>query len=257
MPPAFLFTPSLPQTFVNMLVPLAAAALVLTAALTAYVMVKFYGVVFLGRPREPNLAYAKDAGWFERAALVYLAVGCAVLGVLPVNVIEFIDPINVMLVGSTATPTIAANWLLLAPINPDRSSYSPLIVLVVIVGIVLLTMTIVHRLYHGRVRRAPPWDCGFPLQTPRMQDTAEGFGQPIRQIFEPFFRMQRHLPSPFDTAPRYSVQIDDPFWFRLYLPIVRGAEWVARTAGLIQQGRISVYLTYSFCTLLALLFFVR
>ena len=25
-------------------------------------MVKFYGVVFLGRPREPNLAYAQDAG---------------------------------------------------------------------------------------------------------------------------------------------------------------------------------------------------
>jgi hypothetical protein len=118
-------------------------------------------------------------------------------------------------------------------------------------------MTVVHRFYHGRVRRAPPWDCGFPLQTPRMQDTAEGFGQPIRQIFEPFFRMQRHLPSPFDAAPRYSVQIDDPFWFRLFLPIVRSADWIARTAGHIQQGRISVYLTYSFCTLLALLFFVR
>ena len=51
---AFLFTPSLPQSFVNMLVPLAAAALVLAAALAAYVMVKFYGVIFLGRPREPN-----------------------------------------------------------------------------------------------------------------------------------------------------------------------------------------------------------
>jgi hydrogenase-4 component B len=238
-------------------VPLAAAALVLTAALTAYVMVKFYGVVFLGRPREANLAYAKDAGKFERVALVYLAAGCVALGVFPVNVIEFIDPINVMLIGSTATPKIAANWLLLAPINADRSSYSPLIVLVVIVGVVLLTITVVHRFYHGRVRKAPPWDCGFPLQTPRMQDTAEGFGQPIRQVFEPFFRMQRHLPTPFDAAPRYSVQIDDHFWHGFYLPFVKGTEWVARAAGLIQQGRISVYLTYSFCTLLALLFFVR
>ena len=63
---AFLFTPSLPQSFVNMLVPLAAGALVLAVALSAYVMVKFYGVIFLGRPREPNLAYAHDAGWLER-----------------------------------------------------------------------------------------------------------------------------------------------------------------------------------------------
>jgi len=254
---AFLFTPSLPQSFVNMLVPLAAAALVLTAALTAYVMVKFYAVIFLGRPREANLAYAKDAGPFERAALAYLAAGCLLLGVLPVNVIELLDPINVMLIGSSASHQIGSNWLLLAPINPDRSSYSPFIVLVVIVGVVLLSIEVVHRLYHGRVRRAPPWDCGFPLQTPRMQDTAEGFGQPIRQVFEPFFRIERHLPSPSDPAPRYSVKIDDHFWHWFYVPVARSAEFLARTVGLIQQGRISVYLTYSFCTLLALLFFVQ
>ncbi|MDH5246910.1 MAG: hydrogenase 4 subunit B, partial [Betaproteobacteria bacterium] len=146
---AFLFTPSLPQSFVNMLVPLAAAALVLSAALAAYVMVKFYGIVFLGRPREPNLAYAKDAGPFERAALVWLAAGCVLLGVLPVNVIALIDPVNVLLIGSKATHQIADHWLLLAPIDADRSSYSPLIVLAVIVGVVLLTIQIVHRLYHG------------------------------------------------------------------------------------------------------------
>ena len=49
-----------------MLVPLATAALVLAVALAAYVMVKFYGIVFLGRPREANLAYAHDAGQLER-----------------------------------------------------------------------------------------------------------------------------------------------------------------------------------------------
>ena len=254
---AFLFTPSLPQSFVNMLVPIAAAALVLTAALTAYVMVKFYGVVFLGRPRESNLAHAKDAGRFERVGLFYLAAGCVVLGLFPVNVIQFIDPVNAMLIGSAPTPKMASSWLFLAPINPDRSSYSAPIVLVVIVGVLLLTIQIVHRFYHGRVRLTPPWDCGFPLQTPRMQDTAEGFGQPIRQVFEPFFRMERHLPSPSDPAPKYWVRIDDHWWHWIYLPIMRGAESLARLAGLIQHGRISVYLTYSFCTLLALLFFVR
>ena len=252
----FLFTPSLPQSFVNMLVPLAAAVLVLAAALAAYVMVKFYGVIFLGRPREANLAYAKDAGPCERAALIWLAAGCVLLGLFPVTVMNTLDPINVMLIGRSASPGFG-NWLLLAPIDADRSSYSPLIVLVVIVAVVLLTMQIVHRHYHGRVRKVPPWDCGFPHQTPRMQDSAEGFGQPIRQIFEPFFRIERHLPTPFDAAPKYFVHIDDPFWNWIYAPIVRAAEFAARIVGLIQQGRISVYLTYSFLTLLALLFFVR
>jgi formate hydrogenlyase subunit 3/multisubunit Na+/H+ antiporter MnhD subunit len=253
---AFLFTPSLPQSFVNMLVPLAAAALVLAAALAAYVMVKFYGVIFLGQPREANLVHAHDAGRFERAALVWLAAGCVVLGVFPATVIGMIDPINAMLVGTSALERGSGNWLLLAPISEDRASYSPLIVLVVIVSAVLVTIWIVHRLWHGRVRSAPPWDCGYPRQTSRMQDTAEGFGQPIRQVFEPFFRMERELPSPFDASPRYSVRIADHVWHGLYLPLARAVDLIARLAGLIQQGRISVYLTYSFLTLLALLYFI-
>jgi formate hydrogenlyase subunit 3/multisubunit Na+/H+ antiporter MnhD subunit len=255
---AFLFTPTLPQSFVNMLVPVATAALVLAVALAAYVMVKFYGIIFLGRQREPNLAYAHDAGKYERVAMSYLAIGCVVLGLFPVNVIALLDPVNTLLVASSALQEGGSrSWLLLAPINADRSSYSPLIVLVVIVAVLLLTIQVVHRLYHGRVRRAPPWDCGFPGQTPRMQDTAEGFGQPIRNVFEPFFRMERQLPTPSDAKPRYSVKAEDHFWYWLYLPIARGAEMLARLVGYIQQGRISVYLTYSFFTLLALLFFVR
>jgi hydrogenase-4 component B len=254
---AFLFTPTLPQSFVNMLVPVAAAALVLAVALSSYVMVKFYGVIFLGRPREPNLVYARDAGLRERYALIALAVGCVLLGVFPASVIAAIDNVNAQLLAATVSRAGESNWLLLAPIATDRSSYSPLIVLAVIVAVVLLTINLVHRFWHGRVRRAPAWDCGFPLQTPRMQDTAEGFGQPIRQVFEPFFRMERHLPTAFDAKPRYFVSATDHLWQWLYLPIARATEAVARFAGLIQRGRIGVYLTYSFVTLLALLLFVR
>jgi hypothetical protein len=90
-----------------------------------------------------------------------------------------------------------------------------------------------------------------------MQATAEGFGQPIRQVFEPFFRMERHLPTPFDTQPRYAVTATDHFWNWLYVPIILVTDAIARFASLIQRGRIAVYLTYSFVTLLALLTFVR
>ena len=99
-----------------------------------------------------------------------------------------------------------------------------------IVAVVLLTLQVVRRFYHGRVRRAPPWDCGFPAQTPRMQDTAEGFGS-RSAVFEPFFRIERHLPSPFDAAPRYEVKAEDHLWHWLYLPIARGAEVLARLVG--------------------------
>ena len=62
-----------PTTYLNMLVPVGTAALALAVALAGYVMVKFYGVVFLGLPRE-ELAQAHDAGPMERAGLLWLAV---------------------------------------------------------------------------------------------------------------------------------------------------------------------------------------
>jgi hypothetical protein len=52
-----------------MLVPLAPRCWCWPPRWRAYVMVKFYGVIFLGRPREANLAYARDAGRLERSPL--------------------------------------------------------------------------------------------------------------------------------------------------------------------------------------------
>jgi hypothetical protein len=114
----------------------------------------------------------------------------------------------------------------------------------------------VRTIWHGRIRRAPPWDCGFPAQTPRMQDTAEGFGQPIRHIFGPVFRMRRTLPSPFDRAPRYEVTVEDRFWHLIYAPVPRAIERLASGFGRLQQGSIAVYLLFSFATLVALLVLV-
>lgn len=89
----------------------------------------------------------------------------------------------------------------------------------------------------------------------RMQDTAEGFGQPIRRIFSPFFKRTREHPSPFDTHPRYHWHCpEDPIWaYWLYLPITRLVERGTRLVAFLQQGRIAIYLLYSFATLLTLL----
>ena len=255
---AFLLTPGLPQGYLNMLIPVAAAAVALTAALAGYVMVKFYGVVFLGQPREEKLAEAHDCGPWERAGLVWLAAWCVVLGVMPGTVIGLLDHATLLLNGRGLGDAVASgSWLFLSPINPDRASYSPLLFFVGITLATALTWLAIHKLYHGRMRRGPAWDCGYPLQTPRMQDTAEGFGQPVRQVFEPFFRMTRELPSPFDAAPRYRVVVEDHLWFWIYLPTVRLVDKLTSIVTVLQKGRISVYLTYSFVTLLVLLLLVR
>jgi hypothetical protein len=215
-------------------------------------MVKFYGVIFLGQPREPSLAKAHDAGALEKLGLAWLAGGCVLLGLLPAQVIAGIGHVTRLLTGDSVPGVQGWSWMF-APL-PDRAvSYSPLVLLCVIVGVVAAGYLIVRYAYRRTVRRAPAWDCGYVRLDARMQDTAEGFGQPIRHIFGVFFHMERELPSPFDAAPRYRVTVADRIWRALYEPLGAIVQRVADVVARLQQGRISTYLLYSFITLVLLL----
>ncbi len=89
-----------------------------------------------------------------------------------------------------------------------------------------------------------------------MQDTAEGFGQPIRHMFGAFFRIERDLPTPDDIAPRYRMRLEDRIWRTLYLPIARATQKIADMVSVLQSGSLSIYLLCSFLTLIVLLVFV-
>jgi formate hydrogenlyase subunit 3/multisubunit Na+/H+ antiporter MnhD subunit len=256
--------PILGHSVVRSILPLFAATLALAGALTAMCFVKVYGIAFLGQPREPrhpvrdpHAHSGGDVGPMEQFGMAWLAAGCVVLGVFPVAMLTVLNRVAASLTGTgLSTDALASGWLWLVPTTPAQASYSPVIFLVVIVGVVLLTALLVHRFYHGRVRRSDPWDCGFPEQTPRMQDTADAFGQPIRHVFGPIYLMKRSLPGPDDASPRFVLKIEDRHWYWIYLPIARLADFVSARVALLQQGRISFYLLYSFLTLIALLVFV-
>jgi NADH:ubiquinone oxidoreductase subunit 5 (subunit L)/multisubunit Na+/H+ antiporter MnhA subunit len=249
---SFLFAYKVPHPFVNMLLPLGAALLALAAALAGYVMVKFFGVIFLGQPRESTLKRAHDAGFAERFGLAWLALGCVLLGFLPTNVISLLSIVTRQL-GLGGLPSGDAPWWLLVPIPERESSYAPLAFFAVIVIVVVLAFVSVRFFYHQRVRRGAAWDCGFGRLNSRMQDTAEGFGQPIRHLFQPLFAMVRELPGPFDTKPAYRLEIGDRIWRALYQPLGALVRQIADRAAWLQQGRIATYLLYSFVTLVVLL----
>jgi len=243
---------------VRSLLPLFAATLALAGALTAMCFVKVFGVAFLGRPRHPAEKAHGDASLSERLGLAWLTAGCFFLGLFPAATLHMLNRVGASLTGSSlSAQALESNWLWLVPTQPAQASYSAIIFLLVVLAVVLITMRLVRLFYHGRIRVADPWDCGFPEQTTRMQDTADAFGQPIRHVFGPLYLMKRHLPGPEDANPRYSIKIEDRHWYWLYLPVARLAEYVSSKVGLLQRGRISVYLLYSFLTLIGLLVFVR
>jgi len=249
---SFLFAHTVPHPFINMLLPLGAALIALAAALAGYVMVKFFGVIFLGQPRDPSISKARDAGFAERIGLAWLALGCALLGLFPNHVIAMFATVTRQL-GLGALPMSDAPWWLLLPIPERQSSYAPLAFFAVILIVVVSAIYGVRLFYHQRIRRGAAWDCGFGGLNSRMQDTAEGFGQPIRHLFQPFFAIVRELPSPFDRAPAYRLEIGDRIWIGLYLPVGVLVRFIADRVAWLQQGRIATYLLYSFATLVVLL----
>ncbi|MCX7117407.1 MAG: hydrogenase 4 subunit B [Legionellales bacterium] len=245
----FLFSTQVSIPSLMMILPIAAAVVVLVIGLAAYVMVKFYGIIFLGKPREETLKEAEDASFLEKCGLIWFSGACCLIGLIPFILLRPLTQIADFLLHQTPTNfslfVTQSPWLFVVPIDEKRASYSPLLFLCVILILYALLSMLIRALYHGRIGRTHAWDCGYPGQTATMQDTAEGFCQPIEHVFKPF--LQTRLDN---------KQSADRFWYAVYLPIgeiiFQGAKWVSK----LQQGRISYYLTYSFVTLLVLLWWV-
>jgi formate hydrogenlyase subunit 3/multisubunit Na+/H+ antiporter MnhD subunit len=255
---ASLQAPLLQSSVVRSLVPIVAAVLALSGALTGMCFVKVYGVAFLGQQRHAFAVPPREASGWERAGMLWLALACFALGLFPVFMLGELNTVSFALTRAGLSPdAMASGWLWLVPTTGSQASYSPVVFLLVIAAVFGLTFLVVRQVYHGRLRRADPWDCGFPEQTARMQDTADAFGQPIRQIFAPVYRIRREIPRADDPRPVFRQSVEDRHWFGLYLPIARFTEFLSAHIGRLQQGRISVYLLYSFLTLIALLVFVQ
>jgi hydrogenase-4 component B len=261
---AFLLSPALPSPILNLLIPLGAALLALSSALAAAAFVKAFGITFLGHRRaNPDAAY-HEAGGSMRTGMLLAAIACLVLGILPTVVIRWMDPVTESLVGGAISSSASGlGWLWLTPVSYERASYSAPMAFVVILAVVVVTYLLLHT-RKAAIRRGPLWDCGFERVTSRMQYTATAFAMPFRRIFGFLFRVreevQHHPQSLHPAFPQgllYRLRVRDRFWNWLYQPVADASFWISRQVGKLQQGRIQVYLIYSFVTIIVLLLFVR
>jgi formate hydrogenlyase subunit 3/multisubunit Na+/H+ antiporter MnhD subunit len=261
---AFLLSPSLPNTLLNLLIPLGAALLALTSALAAACFVKAFGVTFLGHNRGHHHGTIHEADWSMRIGMLLASLTCLALGVLPTFLIKWMDPLADELVGGTiAASASGVGWMWLTPIAAERASYSAPIAFLGILSIVIITYLLLHS-RPGAIRRVPLWDCGFEKVTSRMQYTATSFAMPIRRIFGYLFSIKEHVrqmpPATHPAFPErlhHHLRVRDRFWMWIYQPVVDASFWLSRRIGRLQQGRIQIYLIYSFVTILVLLIFSR
>jgi len=254
---AILLSPQLPSWGLKFLVPAVGALLALSAALAAACFVKAFGVTFLGRPRTPAAARAQETDACSRASMGVFAALCLVAGVVPGFFIDALAPVVQGLVGARMPVQSGVEWLSIVPIAESRSSYNGLLVFVFMWISGGLAAFAIHRLASDRLRRAPPWDCGYPDLSPATQYTASSFAQPIRRVFGTVvFRAREHvdMPPPGESRPaRLTVELHDLVWDALYAPIAGGVGYAADRLNHLQFLTIRQFLSLVFAALVLLL----
>jgi hydrogenase-4 component B len=261
---AFLLSPGLPSPILNLLIPLGAALLALTSALAAACFVKAFGVTFLGHQRGHHKGRIHEVGLSMRLGMLLASFACLVLGVFPTSMISWMDPLAETLVGGKiAASASGLGWMWLTPIAAERASYSAPLAFIGILTVVITVYLLLHS-RSGAIRRVPLWDCGFEKITSRMQYTATSFAMPLRRIFGFLFSIKENVrqhPSTshpaFPDRIHHHLRVRDRFWTLIYQPVINASFWLSRRIGRMQQGRIQIYLIYSFITILVLLIFSR
>jgi len=127
------------------LIPLGAALLALTAALSAACFVKAFGITFMGHWRGAQMPRVHEADWPMRSGMILAALACLLLGVLPTFFIDWMDIIPQQLIGTKIgrlQETTAGFWL--TPIAPERASYSGPIVFSGILFVVIAVYVALH-----------------------------------------------------------------------------------------------------------------
>ena len=254
---AILLSPQLPSWGLKFLVPAVGALLALSAALAAACFVKAFGISFLGRARTEAAANASEADSASLSSMLFLALLCLIAGILPGIFIDSLAPVVSTLVGVSMPHQIGLDWLTVVPIAESRSSYNGLLVFLFVTFTGTLAAYAIHRLASDKLRRAPPWDCGYPDPDPAIQYTASSFAQPIRRVYGTTVFAAREIgemPPPGSAAPaRLHVELHDLIWEALYAPIAKVITFVTERINILQFLTIRRYLTLVFVALVLLL----
>lgn len=235
--------------------PLSVAVVALTAGLALMTFVKAYGIAFLGRPRSAGAENAHESGAWMKAAMSIGAVAIVGLGLIPGRLgveAATVSSRNSVGVTSMSGIDLAKITALLDPVA--------LLLLGVAVLLPVLAKSIAAAKRSPRRRVDLAWGSGGMRISPRMQYTATSYAEPLSRIFDDVLKPERDIVVTHAAESQYLVervrfrqQVTDIFESRFYFPVVARLDRIGIVARRVQNGRIQIYLGYSFAALVVVL----
>ncbi|GAA0585109.1 hypothetical protein GCM10009416_24370 [Craurococcus roseus] len=169
---------ALPLFCAGGLVLAGAASAVLAAA-----MLRFFAAAFLGRPRTPRAAGARDAAGLSCWALLLPVAPLVLLGLAPGLALAWGRAALAVVAGRAPVPTRGAGLAL----AEGGAAYAPLLLAALLALFGLAVAALVLRLAPpGGAGRGPAWEGGFlappphlPFGEPLTQPSAAGLAEPL------------------------------------------------------------------------------
>jgi NADH:ubiquinone oxidoreductase subunit 5 (subunit L)/multisubunit Na+/H+ antiporter MnhA subunit len=250
---------NLGSTAGDVAIPLAVAALALTAGLTVLAFVKASGVGLLGRPRSLGAESAVEVPLTMRVSVGLLATACVVLGVVPAVILPAAE--HAAMAALPRTRTLSLSRGVDVQVAGLRGVLEPMVLAAAlafaIAGVVALRRVLSRR---PVPRVAEAWGCGRELQTARMQYTATSFAEPVQRVFDDVLRPVQDVDVSHAIESRYFVDsityhstVEDSVERTLYRPLIRGVRRWGQAARRLQPGSVHRYLAYGLGALVATL----
>lgn len=220
---------------------LAAVALAFMGALALACFAKVVGVIYLGTPRDSVADAAREPPGGMIHPPVALAIGCIVIGLLPIVVVP---------------PALRVGSLVAGGVPGGAGSQVASVgatVFTVALAVGLLVWWAARRGLGRRTRPAlaPTWGCGYATATPRMAYTASSFAAPLVGTFRSFAGLRADR-----RATAFATYAFDPVLDRVLLPAWHAIESAATTFRSAQRGALSLYLVYVGAAVIGVLFYL-
>ena len=238
---------------------LAIGGLALTSGLAAACFVKAFGVIFLARPRSPEVTHAHEMPLSSQLSMLTLAALTLIVAIKSSFIAHTLASVTTTFGAFSNTVPSFSSQPFTIVLNTGSIISMAMIALVLILA-VLLALWIVSLLGgRRRVEVGATWDCGTPL-TPRMEITAFGFAHSIITVMRGIMRPTRQSSVEYQDANiRYFPAEHSVHFFthdfattHLYRPLDRALARASQIIGRIQNGSVNAYVLYMFLTLLAL-----
>ncbi len=236
--------------------PLAVAAVALTAGLAVVTFVKAFGVGFLARPRSAEAAAATESPGSMLVGMAIAGAGCIGLSLFPTAVLPAIGGLAAGIVDGGDPVAISD---LTIELNGVAGSLSPLLLAVALTVAVVAALAALRTLAGRRVaRQARLWDCGAGPMSERMEYTATSFAEPLQRVFDDVLNAEQDVDVTHYQESHYLVQTieyrrrtPDPIETRFYAPVLAFLAMWARKGRWLANGSVHRYLGYGFGALCA------